>query len=51
MKHHARRKAQSELNFSPSKSKRIMKILHRLSRTETFIALILFLEKHPEWYT
>jgi hypothetical protein len=50
VEHRAVWKAQSELNFSPSKTKRIMKLLHRLSGEETFPDLLFFLSEHPEWY-
>jgi len=50
MEHHAVWKAASDLNFSPSKTKRIMKILHRLSGAETFPDLLFFLRENPEWY-
>ena len=50
MEHHAVYKAASELDFSPAKTKRIMKMLHRLSGMETFPDLLLFLRDHPEWY-
>jgi hypothetical protein len=50
VEHRAVWKAQSDLNFSPSKTKRIMKLLHRLSGTETFPDLLFFLAEHPEWY-
>ena len=51
IQYHSRWKAASELNYSPSKAKRIMSVLHRLSETETFPDLLFFLDKHPEWYS
>jgi molybdenum-dependent DNA-binding transcriptional regulator ModE len=43
-------KACSELDISYSYGRSVMKLLHRISQTETFTDLMFWLDKHPEVY-
>lgn len=43
-------RACSDMNVSYSWGRNIMKLLHRISKTENFIDLMFWLPQHPEVY-